>query len=447
MAIQSPPRAETIATVLDKPLAIPNYQRPYKWQPKHVNQLVDDIFQHRDKSRYRLGTVVLFKSKDQQQPSIDIVDGQQRLLTLTLICSALNNEHKQFSPTLLGHSFSSKASIANLQHNAQLIFERFAGLNDPEKEELLTFVLERCELVVVTLDNLSEAFQFFDSQNARGKALEPYDLLKAYHLREMMEFTEQSERLHHVRLWEEGVNPENGGTNLHQIMGEFLFRMRRWIDGGYGIQFSRHNIDVFKGINLENTHYAYAETMLALDYAIQQYNDDPMRKWDKQHKAYPFQVDQVMINGKRFFEYIQHYLGIHKVLFDKDTGLLENFTKEYLRYPGHDKRSGDQYVNNLFKCAVMHYYDKFGEHELLNAAKICFRWSYYLRVQLQSIGMSSIDNHARDSKSVFRVIAKAIHPQQVLSFQPPYSETVRYAKAQVIQDSIQAMISGGLNDK
>lgn len=447
MAIQFPPNIEKIAHLLEKTLAIPNYQRPYKWQAKHVNQLVDDIFQHRDKSRYRLGTVVLFNSKDPQQPCLDIVDGQQRLLTLTLICSALNNEHKQFSPTLLEHSFSSKASIANLQHNAQLIFQRFAGLNNLEKEELLTFVLEKCELVVVTLVNLSEAFQFFDSQNARGKALEPYDLLKAYHLREMMEFTEQSDRLHHVRLWEEGVNPENGGTNLHQIMGGFLFRMRRWIDGGYGIQFSRHNIDVFKGINLENTHYAYAETMLALDYAIQQYNGDPMRKWDKHYKAYPFQVDQVMINGKRFFEYIQHYLGIHKVLFDKDKGLLENFTEKYLRYPGHNKRSGDQYVNNLFKCAVMHYYDKFGEHGLLNAAKICFRWSYYLRVQLQSIGMSSIDNHARDSKSVFRVIAKAIHPQQVLSFQPPYSETVRYAKAQVIQDSIEAMISGGLNDK
>ena len=37
-------------------------------------------------------------------------------------------------------------------------------------------------MVEVVLQDISEAFQFFDSQNARGKDLEPHDLLKAYHL-------------------------------------------------------------------------------------------------------------------------------------------------------------------------------------------------------------------------------------------------------------------------
>lgn len=39
--------------------------------------------------------------------------------------------------------------------------------------------------------DISEAFQFFDSQNARGKALYPHDLLKAYHLREMAGVSEE----------------------------------------------------------------------------------------------------------------------------------------------------------------------------------------------------------------------------------------------------------------
>ena len=51
-------RVQTISKVLEQPLRIPSYQRPYKWLPKHVNQLIDDILNHRTKSCYRLGTVV-----------------------------------------------------------------------------------------------------------------------------------------------------------------------------------------------------------------------------------------------------------------------------------------------------------------------------------------------------------------------------------------------------
>ncbi|HHE0365991.1 GmrSD restriction endonuclease domain-containing protein [Vibrio parahaemolyticus] len=246
---------------------------------------------------------------------LNIVDGQQCLLTLTLLSTILDGKEKTISSTLLEHQFESSVSIESLKNNAQIISERVANLPATEKQELLNFVLKKCELIQVTLDDLSEAFQFFGSQNARGKALAPHDRLKAYHLREMMDSTEQNERLHHVSLWEQGVNPDDESANFHTIMGEFLFRMRRWIDGDYGIQFSRHNIDVFKGINLDSTQYAYVDAMLALDYAIETFNADPARKWDKQTKGYPFQVDQVMINGKRFFEYIQHYMTIHSSLF------------------------------------------------------------------------------------------------------------------------------------
>ncbi len=45
--------------------------------------------------------------------------------------------------------------------------------------------LKNCSMVYVKLVSLEEAFQFFDSQNARGKPLAPYDLLKAYHLRSL----------------------------------------------------------------------------------------------------------------------------------------------------------------------------------------------------------------------------------------------------------------------
>lgn len=440
---------QTILQLLEKQLTIPEYQRPYKWQPKHVNQLVDDIFNHRTKPCYRLGTVVLHQDKDskteQEKGALNIVDGQQRLLTLTLLCTILDGKEKTISSTLLDHKFESSVSIQNLKNNAQIISERVASLPATEKQELLNFVLNKCELIQVTLDDLSEAFQFFDSQNARGKALAPHDLLKAYHLREMMDSTEQTERLHHVSLWEQGVNPDDGSANLHTIMGEFLFRMRRWVDGDYGIQFSRHNIDVFKGINLESTQYAYVDSMLALDYAIETFNADPARKWDKQTKGYPFQVDQVMINGKRFFEYIQHYMVIHSTLFVGDDARLSSFADKHAKYKG-SSRKGDSYVRNLFLCAVMYYYDKFGDVELEKAAQVCYRWSYFLRLELQRIGMESVDNHAKDRSGLFRAISKAVHPQQVLNFQPPYIQEPKFKNAKDVQASIEAMKSGSVNE-
>ena len=47
--------------------------------------------------------------------------------------------------------------------------------------EFKDYLLNRCEMVCIELNDLDVGFQFFDSQNARGKPLESYDLLKAYH--------------------------------------------------------------------------------------------------------------------------------------------------------------------------------------------------------------------------------------------------------------------------
>ncbi|EOI7389714.1 DUF262 domain-containing protein [Yersinia enterocolitica] len=426
--------------LLEQRLAIPSYQRPYKWQQKHVNQLIDDVLTHQNKQSYRLGTVVLHrdKLKPAYEGELDIVDGQQRLLTLTLLCSVLD-QSGEFSTPLLEQSFASRVSINNLEHNAKVIENRLVGLNDNERKSLLHFVCNKCELIEVTLDDLSEAFQFFDSQNARGKALAPHDLLKAYHLREMMDATEQAERLHHVSLWEQGVSPDDESANLHLIMGEYLFRLRRWLDGDYGVQFSRHNLEVFKGVNLSTSDYHYLQSLLALDFAVEHYNNDPIRKWDKQNKPYPFQVNQLIINGKRFFEYIQHYKSLHHTLFEGDNALLGNFLKKHTRYAG-SSRKGDMYIKNLFMCAVMAYYDKFGDKELIQAATICFCWSYYLRLQYQKIGMDSVDGYARGPRGLLRVLDKAIHPQQVLRFQPKRCINIRFQNAKPVEDSIAQML-------
>ena len=66
-------------------LDIPNYQRPYKWTTINVLQLIDDIYNNKDKSAYRLGTLVIHDDDKKW----NIVDGQQRTITLILIAKVI----------------------------------------------------------------------------------------------------------------------------------------------------------------------------------------------------------------------------------------------------------------------------------------------------------------------------------------------------------------------
>lgn len=64
-------------------LRIPSYQRPYRWSSKSANQLFMDVYEafNNNTSEYRLGSVILHKDND----FYNIVDGQQRLTTLSIL--------------------------------------------------------------------------------------------------------------------------------------------------------------------------------------------------------------------------------------------------------------------------------------------------------------------------------------------------------------------------
>ena len=100
------------------------------------------------------------------------------------------------------------------------------------------------------------------------------------------------------------------------------------------------------------------------------------------------------------------------------------------------------YIKNLFMCSVMAYYDKFGDKELVQAARVFFCWSYYLRLHYQKIGMDSVDGYAREPRGLLRVLGKAIHPQQVLSFQLKrcVGTEIRFQNAGAVKDSIAQLL-------
>ena len=183
--------------IKDVELCVPPYQRPYKWTARNAIQLLDDIIdaKNSNKERYRVGTLILHKTKGKEQ--YDIVDGQQRTITFSLLLTALGENSVEFLKQKIYDNAYNNHNIAN---NYNALFRR-VGLkpidsdsaveHQREMERLKDYIENRCELIVVITTDVSEAFQFFDSQNARGKALYPHDLLKAFHLREINDISEE----------------------------------------------------------------------------------------------------------------------------------------------------------------------------------------------------------------------------------------------------------------
>ena len=69
---------------------IPSYQRPYAWTPDQTGELFDDLiasFRAEQDEGYFLGSIVLIKSEDSAYAQV--IDGQQRLTTLTILLAAM----------------------------------------------------------------------------------------------------------------------------------------------------------------------------------------------------------------------------------------------------------------------------------------------------------------------------------------------------------------------
>lgn len=95
------------------------------------------------------------------------------------------------------HSDSKNNIIDNYKYITEWINEYYPG----RKDEYWQYVEDSCEFVIIVVNDISEAFQMFDSQNGRGKELEAYNLLKAYHIR-AMEQDSREEKVACDKRWE-----------------------------------------------------------------------------------------------------------------------------------------------------------------------------------------------------------------------------------------------------
>lgn len=364
----------SITELLKKKLNIPNYQRPYKWGVQNIEELLKDInvaIEDYDKYggqfKYRIGTIILHKKSD---GNFDIIDGQQRIISLLLIYLCLKPE-ENFS--ISDHQFTNKITQANIHENYMFIARWLKG----DKDNFIKAFDDILEVVVLNVKKESEAFQLFDSQNARGKALDPHDLLKAYHLREMKQYPYEMQ--HAVTRWE-----AREASQIRELFDLFLFPIWNWSRGMKSKPFTAKEIDTYKGIS-ELLPYTYARRV---------------------RKAMPcFQITEPFISGNDFFEMVEHYLQLLtdikteiftekkfdeiKKIICKGRNVYSIEEMDSIKY-GSD---GFVYARNLFYCALLCYYDKFHNFDVM-AVKNLFIWAFMLRVDLRSLGFASINKYA-----------------------------------------------------
>lgn len=421
-------------------LVIPEYQRPYKWSARNATQLLDDIMEAKscNKEVYRVGTLILHRETNVDGQLIyNIVDGQQRAITFSLLlCALYESEIGNFpnisllSQMIFDNPHSQRNIPNNLNAFRRRLFRRESdgtnGDNTNEIHFLREYIENRCELIVVITDNLSEAFQFFDSQNARGKALYPHDLLKAYHLREMADIDEdKTEKI--VWAWEKIPQYQ-----LALFFGDYLYRIKEWINGNWAYTLNEHTIYKFKGIT-RNTRTPYAQFYKSAYSYAELINTSSMPFVSGIREVNAFQLNTPIIAGKPFFDYTEHYYRILKDI--QDNSQYEGFyiqgnviVKTLDRYYGVG--TGNTIARLLFDTALLLYVDRFcpasfptkSDTELFEQFVVyVFIWAYSLRAQYSHLGWQSAQNYILEnsrmvnSLNIYKVIADSDTPVSLLS--------------------------------
>ena len=228
------PKIEEIGKLLDLPLSIPEYQRPYTWSAKSASTLFWDVFEAFSNAldEYRIGSVILCFNGD----AYDIVDGQQRLTTISLLLYCLG---ETASSTLLQQKYG-KASKKALSQNFGTLSQLCENIDSRKNLDLIDYIKNHCSIVKIFVQNEQEAFQFFDSQNSRGKELAPHDLLKSYHLREMHDDS-VADKIMLITKWE-----DTNQDKLASFFKEVLYPLVRWFRGKDGLGYSSKKISFFK---------------------------------------------------------------------------------------------------------------------------------------------------------------------------------------------------------
>lgn len=355
-------------------LTIPNYQRIYCWEENNVKCLLNDVFEHissNNATPYRLGTIILHSHGGRY----DIIDGQQRLVTLALLLAEVG-----IKTSLLEERFSSKRSIEYVRYNKYLIHEYVQRhLNIRDKVERLLSLLE-FNVLVLQNTSIDLAYTFFSNQNSRGIALSDYDLLKAHHLRYIPSTFEQQSK-HAAEVWNKMIEDGRKDTDSTTVpdyvrtLDTYIYRLRRWM---------RKKVcdDSADNYRIKREYEAAPVVEEIPPFGERFYFNEPIQ------------------GGTHFFSYVEQHINKYRS-FSK--------TEEYTVLHCAMQGGSDQWYRDIIESVLFCYFLKFGAYYLSDALVVIMRILLQHRYISSRAIKSSIVQYAGDSELVL-IIDQATSP-------------------------------------
>lgn len=232
----------------DYQFSIPDYQRPYSWRNEQALQLVADLKDALDRDEdlepYFLGSIVLVKAEG--DANADVIDGQQRLTTLTILLAVLRSltsskgleeslqkmitepgdelldlvprprlqlrprDRDFFEKYVQSGDLAELMAVptgslktdaqANIRDNVVVLHETLSEWDEKDLVGLARLLGQRTYLVVVSTPDLSSAHRIFSVMNSRGMDLSAADIFKA---RVIGAFKSEEERESYGTRWED----------------------------------------------------------------------------------------------------------------------------------------------------------------------------------------------------------------------------------------------------
>ncbi|NCU28780.1 MAG: DUF262 domain-containing protein [Candidatus Moranbacteria bacterium] len=395
-------------------LQLPPYQRPYSWRENHVSAFLKDISEcfSSDKAsdkEYMMGTLILHKNNSGIH---DIVDGQQRLVTLTIFCKELNGSGAQVKLPLLNATFSEESKV--FLKNTRKTIASFLDQNSIEKEKLYSYLTDKIKFTVIIIEGenaLDVAYTFFDSSNGKGKPLTDFDLLKAHHLQFIPSHHEDLARRHND-------NWQSKDDHHYQIFSIILRRLRMWARGQ-----DRDTKDERPDFN-EFSSVVEPESAATEEHFLNRYmQPSAFRSWRRidgkvviamdfpvsdGESILPAEVTQTIEGGDAFFIYANRYHKVYEHLFLPEK-LINSTPINFVKKLNMSIRN--TYLQNAFQAAVLLYYDKFTEDRLIEIAVLIERIISSRRLA-KSVRIEGTLSHVRDHKLI-PIILNSVSPSHV----------------------------------
>lgn len=259
-AIQAAPK--NISDIFQDSYIIPEFQRPYSWEEDECSKLIEDVtgaFLSDQDNSYYLGSIVLYPQNEKKTDVWNVVDGQQRLTTVTLLIKALyekartakalerclrqenkltgelkdetkintcvlDNDKINLEKIILRNITTGNDRFSkNYNYIAKKVDEFIIDKNADALNDFILWFLQKVTLLPIECDSLDDALVIFNTVNNRGMPLGDADIFKAYMFKSIA--TNEDAKKELIKRWD-NLNGDNGDDNISDLF-RYLMHIKR----------------------------------------------------------------------------------------------------------------------------------------------------------------------------------------------------------------------------